>query len=137
MLGDDAFFRGIRRLYFGSRFRKAGTDDVRAAFEKESGRPLKAFFDAWIEGSGTPQAAVSWAPARDAAAPSVVVRVEQRGKLYEFPVTATLRYASGTQQDTQIVVRERVEEFTIPLSGTLKAVTLNRDGLTPLDVVRR
>jgi hypothetical protein len=137
IVGDDAFFRGVRRLYFGSRFRKAGSDDVRAAFEREGGRPLEAFFDSWIEGSGTPQVAVSWAPARDVAAPAVVVRVEQRGKLYEFPVTVTLRYASGTQQDTQIVVRERVGEFTIPLSGSLKNVTLNRDGLTPLDIVGR
>ena len=137
MVGDEAFFRGVRRLYFGSRFRKSGTDDVRAAFEKESGRPLAAFFDAWIEGSGTPQVAVSWALARDGAAPAVVVRVEQRGKIYEFPVTATVRYASGAQQDTQIVVRERVGEFTIPLSGALKSVTLNRDGLTPLDIVRK
>jgi aminopeptidase N len=29
IVGDEAFFRGIRRLYFGSRFRKAGTNDVR------------------------------------------------------------------------------------------------------------
>ena len=38
LVGDEAFFRGVRRFYFGSRFGKAGTEDVRAAFEKESGR---------------------------------------------------------------------------------------------------
>ena len=63
MIGDDAFFRGVRRLYFGSRFAKAGTDDVRAAFEKESGRDLARFFNAWIYGSGTPEVAFTWAPA--------------------------------------------------------------------------
>jgi hypothetical protein len=134
-IGDEAFFRGIRRFYFEWRFRKAGTDDVRRAFERECDRPLKAFFDEWIESSGTPQVAMNWAPARDAAAPAVVVRVEQRGRLFEFPVTVTLRYAGGTAQDTQILVHDRVAEFTLPLSGSLKNVVLNRDGLTPLDVV--
>ena len=137
VVGDEAFFRGVRRLYFASRFRKAGTSDVRQAFEKESGRSLEAFFEGWINGSGTPQAAVSWTPGRDAAAPAVTLRVEQRGKIFEFPVTATLRYATGQVQNVQVVVRDRVSEFSLPVTGDVKEVTLNRDGLTPLDIVSR
>ena len=38
MLGDDVFFRALRRFYDEHRFQKAGTDDLRAAFEKESGK---------------------------------------------------------------------------------------------------
>jgi aminopeptidase N len=137
VVGDEAFFRGIRRLYFSCRFAKAGTGDVRAAFEKESGQQLRGFFDAWINGSGTPAVAVSWALAADAAPPAVALRIDQRGKTSEFPVTATLRYANGTAEDVQVVVRERTAEFRLPLSGQLKDVVLNRDGLTPLEIVGR
>ncbi len=38
LIGDDAFFRGIRAFYAEWQFRKAGTDDLRVAMEKASGR---------------------------------------------------------------------------------------------------
>jgi hypothetical protein len=136
-IGDDAFFRGIRRLYFGARFSKVGTGDVRAAFEQESGRDLARFFGAWIGGSGTPAVAYSWSRAAGPGEPAVVLTVEQRGKDSEFPVTVTLRYAGGATEDTQIVVSKRSAEFRLPLKGDLKNLTLNRDGLTPLEIVRR
>ena len=137
MIGDDAFFRGIRRLYFGARFAKVGTDDVRAAFEKESGQDLARFFDAWIGGSGTPVVAFSWARAAGGAAPGVALRIEQRGRESEFPVTVTLRYANGAAEDRQVVVRERAAEFLLPLKGELRDITLNRDGFTPLEIAGR
>ena len=55
LVGDEAFFRGLRRFYAESRFTKAGTDDFRAAMEAESGRSLERFFERWIYGSTLPQ----------------------------------------------------------------------------------
>jgi hypothetical protein len=40
-------------------------------------------------------------------------------------------------QNVQVVVRDRVSEFSLPVTGDVKEVTLNRDGLTPLDIVSR
>ena len=54
-LGDEVFFRGLRRLYRDSRFSKIGTGDVQRAFEEESGQPLDRFFSA---GSRAPTPAV-------------------------------------------------------------------------------
>jgi hypothetical protein len=137
LIGDDAFFRGIRRLYFGARFDKVGTSDVRGAFEKESGLDLRRFFDVWIGSSGTPAVAFSWARAADAASAGVTLRVEQRARDSEFPVTVTLHYAGGAAEDTHIIVRERTAEFHLPAKEGLKRITLNRDGLTPLEIVGR
>src|SRR5438128_6153438 len=55
LVGDEAFFRGVRRFYEASRFRKAGTEELRAAMEAETGRPLARFFERWIYGSTLPQ----------------------------------------------------------------------------------
>ena len=137
MVGDEAFFRGVRRLYFGARFAKADTGDVRKAFEQESGRDLARFFDAWIGGSGTPAVAYSWSRAAGGDAAEAVLRVEQRGKQSEFPVTVTLRYADGRAEDAQVIVRERESEFRLPFKGDLKDIILNRDGFTPLEIVGR
>ena len=59
MLGDDAFFSGLRRFYDDRKFQKAGTDDLQRAFELESGRELDRFFERWIYGTGIPRLALS------------------------------------------------------------------------------
>jgi len=135
IVGDEAFFRGVRRLYFGFRFEKADTRDVREAFERESGLDLTRFFDTWIGGSGTPLVTFGWS--RPAGSPSdeALVRIEQRGKESEFPVTVTIQYTDGRAEDTQVIVRGRAAEFRVPIKGTVRDILLNRDGLTPLDIV--
>ena len=40
LVGDEAFFAGLRQFYATWQFRKAGTDDFRVAMEKASGRDL-------------------------------------------------------------------------------------------------
>jgi aminopeptidase N len=59
-LGDEQFFRGIRLYYEAHRNATASTEDLRAAFEKASGRDLKDFFARWIYGAGHPHYELSW-----------------------------------------------------------------------------
>ena len=55
LLGDEVFFRGLRRFYMDRRYQKAGTEDFERAMEAESGRVLDRFFERWIYGSGIPR----------------------------------------------------------------------------------
>ena len=48
LVGDEAFFRSLRRFYTTYRFQKAGTEDLRQVFEAETGRSLERFFEGWI-----------------------------------------------------------------------------------------
>jgi aminopeptidase N len=59
-LGDDAFFRGIRRYYESHKHATASTEDLRAALEKSSHRDLRAFFARWVYDSGHPQYELTW-----------------------------------------------------------------------------
>jgi aminopeptidase N len=59
-LGDENFFRGIRIYYEAHKNSTADTEDLRAAFEKASGRNLKDFFARWIYGTGHPNYELSW-----------------------------------------------------------------------------
>jgi aminopeptidase N len=61
MLGDDAFFRGIRGYYSAHRNSTATTEDLRAALEKASGINLRAFFRRWVYESGHPLYETKWA----------------------------------------------------------------------------
>jgi len=53
-IGEPAFERGIRDFWQARRFKTASWDDLRAAFERASGRPLGDFFAQWLERRGAP-----------------------------------------------------------------------------------
>jgi hypothetical protein len=111
LMGDDAFFAGVRRFYADWRFKKAGTDDFRAAMETAAGRDLNAFFDAWIYGSEVPVLKFS---ERVLPSGEAHVRFEHQGPVMPVPVTVRVTYASGETQDVMVAVTDRVVERTLP-----------------------
>ena len=132
LLGDDTFFGGIRRYYSEMRFRKAGTDDLIRSFEAESGRSLTAFFDRWIHEDDLPDITFryrteSGSPDRSGGR-EAVLRFEQRGKLFEVPITVTLRYRGNARETLVVPVAGEVTEVRVPLRGRLRDVEVNEDG---------
>jgi aminopeptidase N len=123
LVGDDAFFRGVRRFYSASRFRKVGTDDLRKAFEAETGRSLDRFFEQWIYGSTLPRLKVQYR----VEGAELIVHVDQIGEVFEVPLTLTLQYAGGKKTDVVIAVRDQSTDKRIPLGSALQSVAINRD----------
>jgi hypothetical protein len=137
MLGDEPFFRGLRRFYRDSRFKKVGTDDVQHAFEAESGRDLGRFFQKWILESGVPRVVFTYSVVKaDTAAPVLNVRFEQKGEIYDFPVTVRVRYPDGRTEDLIIPITERIVEQALPLKDMPRDVEVNDDDAALVDVVR-
>ena len=135
LLGDEAFFAGLRDFYQSWRFRKAGTDDLRVAMEKASGRSLARFFDTWIYGNDIPRARVAWAV--DPNAPRLDVEVDQQGDtVADFPLTVTITYANGTTEDAIVAVTDRAARQSIPLHGKVRSVDANRDGGSLVQIVK-
>ena len=131
LIGDDAFFRGLRRFYATWRFKKAGTEDVKAAFETESNRDLDAYFDRWIYGSSLPRLKFSYTTDGEA----VNVRFEQIGERFEVPVTVTLKYGTTTF-DVTVPVTEQITTQRIPITAPLRGVGVNEDGAAPIVLVK-
>ncbi len=135
MLGDDVFFRSLRRFYADRHFEKAGTADLRKAFEQESGRSLETFFDRWIMGQDLPTLSASHTISADGA--SVAVRLEQpAAHTFEFPVTVSLIYTDGSADDVMVTVDGTQVTKTLPLKKRLRSVEVNRDRITPVRVVK-
>ena len=131
LIGDQAFFRGLRRFYSTWRFKKAGTEDVKAAFELEANRDLDAYFDRWIYGSSLPRMKFSYTTEPDA----VVVRFEQIGERFEVPVTVTLKHGT-TSTDVTVPVTDQVTTLRIPTSSIVRGVGVNEDDAAPVVFVR-
>src|SRR4029077_10233417 len=133
LMGDDAFFRGLRRFYRSSRFRKVGTEDLRTAMETESGKKLDRFFEQWIYGSALPKLKVSYR----IEAGDVMLNVEQLGDVFDVPLTLTLDYGDR-KADVVVPVTDRTVEQRVKLTGTLRSVEFNKDDGTLASVdVRR
>jgi aminopeptidase N len=132
LVGDDAFFRGLRRFYRESRFKKAGTNDFRMAMERESGRPLDRFFERWIYGATLPRARFSYRVDGQ----ELVVRVEQIGELFDFPLTVTVQYADRKPVDVIVPVTEQVVEKRVPIVGTFRGADVRSDDGTLAEMVK-
>jgi len=132
LVGDDVFFRGIRRFYREARFRKVGTQDFRAAMEKESGKPLERFFDRWIYGSTLPKLKVSHRVEGN----DVVLHVEQVGEIFDVPLTLTLQYADRKPVDVLVPVTDRTVDHRTPLEGVLRGVDVSKDDGTMAEIVK-
>ena len=127
LVGDEAFFAGLRRYYNTWRFAKAGTDDFRRAVEAESGVDLGRFFEQWIYGDTVPQVTfTSRLEPRDGDS-EAVLRFEQTGEIFDFPVTVTFEYADNTTTSTLVKVTDRVVETRVPVKGRPRRIDANRD----------
>ena len=141
LIGDEAFFTGLRQFYADWRFDKAGTDDFRKAMETASKQSLERFFERWIYNSTLPQrvtltSRVEPAPAGAAGGQQLVIRLEQTGELFDMPVTVTLQYADRRPVHTTIPLTDRVVERRIPLQGTLRGLDVDASHGTLADFIK-
>ena len=136
MLRDDigvaAFERGLQRFWREQRFRVAGWNELRAAFEHEAGRSLKAFFEQWLARAGAPDLRVaevrvtevrSEPPKAGGAWRASVTLAQGRGETpYTLSVPLLVRTAQG---DTPV---------RVPLNAASRTVSVDVPG-EPLAVL--
>jgi aminopeptidase N len=116
VVGDSAFFRGIRDYHNAHRHGTALTDDLMHAVEKQHGASLQLFFDQWLRRPGYAKVTTSWT--YDAVAKRVVLDVEQSDKFgrYAFPLALDIVDADGTSHRQTVNVRaSATSRFTLPL----------------------
>ena len=129
-LGDDAFFRGVRRYLEMNAGTSVETDRFRQALEEASGVGLDGFFEQWTRRAGYPELTVSWEwmEARKLAR----VKVEQTQPSdsltpvfrFELPVRLALK-----DRDVRVTlaVDGRHAETWVPLAEKPRYVEVNDD----------
>ncbi len=113
MLGDDLFRQSLRTFYKDYRGTRASFDDVRAAFEKTSGRDLGRFFDDWVNRTGAADLAVSDVKVTGSGSKfnvTGVIRQRQSGP-YDIEVPVAVSTASGP-----VIAKVRSQSAATPFS---------------------
>lgn len=131
MLGDKAFFEGLKIYYNEHKDSTATSDDLRVALEKSAGRSLKDFFDRWIYKAGHPIYKISWATIGRAKSRLTLGQM-QTDEPFLQPVTLLVRTASGerrvvitpTGKSTEMVINASAIQSVIvdPDENILKEV---------------
>jgi aminopeptidase N len=129
-LGDEPFFRGLRRFYGSHAGGTATTEDLRRALEAEGGIDLAAFLRQWLHRPDLPDLSVAWR--WDAATREVVLEVAQAGEPYELDFD--LAFRSGEQEERRTVsvgrawqtLRVRSPDAPRPWRPTLTAGSCSR-----------
>jgi len=132
LIGEDAFFGGMRAFYQQWKFKKAGTDDFRQVMERAAGRNLERFFAMWVFGSDIPRIKFT----SHLSATEATVRFEQLGTVVDAPVTVTITYESGTVESVVVPLTEKQTEQTIPLKGRVRTITANADNAALVEIER-
>ncbi len=136
-LGDEVFRQGLQALYRQQRYRVAGFADVEAAFSGVAGRPLQAFFQQWVQRSGSPSLRVTRARVRRADGHhrlSALIEQTQPGAAYalRLPVAVQLEGEEAAWQTELMMDNKQLQ-----LSLDLPAVPLRLDIDPEFDVFRR
>ncbi|HEY0844009.1 MAG TPA: M1 family aminopeptidase [Noviherbaspirillum sp.] len=112
LIGEEAFTQGIRAFWENQRFRRASWDDLRAAFEQASGKPLREFFTQWLDRAGGPMVAIAAASMAQEAATSagpqqLLLALEQSQPAYALRVPVELVYPERSDYRWIDMARQR------------------------------
>ncbi len=113
VVGDSAFFRGVRRYYAAHVHGTALTDDLQAAMEAESGEQLGWFFDQWLRRPGFAELTIEWR--HDRASRRLTLKVRQGGRFgsYRVPLDLDLVAPDGTARRVRVDIPASAESSIV------------------------
>lgn len=100
-LGGPAFDSGLRRFWKRWKFRTAGWNHLRRAFEDASGRDLGGFFDQWLRRAGAPLLRLGPVEvARRQGGYRIVLTLAQDSPTYDLKVPVSVTTEAGERRFT-------------------------------------
>lgn len=117
-LGDEAFYAGLNRYLNDHRHTAVEVDELRMAFEDESGLDLLWFFEQWYHSAGHPILEITHE--YDTVNQTIILTVNQTQDpessppIYILPTTVSVYNESGEETQFDITIDKR--EYTIDLN---------------------
>ena len=126
IMGDEAFWAGIRSYYRAHQDGHATTADFRGEMERASGKDLRVFFDQWLTRGGLVRLDGDWT--YSAGAKSIAIRLTQRdrARLFTMPLQVGVYTAGGTTPViTTVQLSDASHEFQIAVGQRPDRVVLD------------
>ena len=126
MIGDAAFWAGIRSYYRAHQDGHATTADFRGEMERASGRDLRVFFDQWLTRGGLVRLDGDWSYRPDTGTLAIRLTQRDRARTFSLPLQVGV-YAAGSNTPTITTVQlsEASQEFQIAVGQRPDRVVLD------------
>lgn len=125
-IGDDAFWKGIRKYYRTYQYRNAVTADFKVIMEEVSNQDLDVFFGQWLFRAGHPVLDVSWTYDTKTKMINGTINQTQEGQPFDITVELGI-YSSGSTQPAieRLKVNQPTNKFSIPAATKPTQVVLD------------
>jgi len=132
LMGDGAFWSGIRAYYAAHMNANATTGDFRQAMEEASGQDFGWFFEQWLYRGGNPRLRGTWR--YDPSERAVVLELEQAidgAPVFRLPLEVGVRLnADQLPVLSEVEMTSRRQRFTIPAEAQPFDVLLDPNSRT-------
>ncbi len=138
VMGEDAFFAGLRRYVGDNAGRSVTTEDLRRSLEESSSQDLGEFFNQWFHSQGYPEIAVRWEwDGRNRQVSLSVEQTQEAGdgtpRVFKVPVDVEVRTTSGIRNHRLQLDRRR-HRFVLPCDERPTWVRFDKYGALPARV---
>lgn len=114
-LGDETFWRCVKAYLTSHANASARTSDLIAAFERASGRSLRAFFDQWVKRDGTPVLSVHYRWDTAARIATIGIRqtqlIDEEHPPFTLPLMLHFEVDGGTREE-RVTVSQLEQEWS-------------------------
>ncbi|MEN8116114.1 MAG: M1 family metallopeptidase [Bacteroidota bacterium] len=127
-LGDDVFFKGLRKYYSDFQNHTALTKDFQQVMESVSGKNLDLFFNQWLRQPGHPVLSIGISTTlKKSTYPESSVTIIQRQEdcLFHFPLEIKFTYDDGTSEIKSLEVNKKENKISVVRKS--KVVDINID----------
>jgi aminopeptidase N len=130
-LGADEFMAGLRLFWARHRYRSAGFDELRDAFETVSATSLADFFEQWLERTGAPEIRTLSAKLANDAGTELELELSQDAKSARaapFSVSLPLRIFTVTDAfDLRVKLSQAQQRLDVSAPSTPVSVQIDPD----------
>jgi aminopeptidase N len=127
LVGDSAFFGGLRRYFARYQGESALTAQLESAVEDASGRRLGWFFDQWLRRPGAPRVEVDWFWNAGRGVLELDACQTQPGEPYRLRVPVRLAGAGGKETTVVVRMEGRAATLRVPFAAAPDSVAADPD----------
>lgn len=97
LLGDEAFFDGLRNYLRDRQYDFAATRDLQSHLEASSGRSLQEYFNDYFYGEGFPKYNIKWEAKQGNKVSLLVSQTQSSNKVSFFEMTLPIVFSNGSE----------------------------------------
>ena len=125
VVGDKAFFEGLKQYLTKYQYQSAEVHQLRLVFEELTGKDLNWFFNQWFYGAGHPDIQVSYD--YNTLRKTVTVNLFQlQAGYFQFPISIDVFEGSKKTRHT-VFVDAKDASFTFPYKSQPNLIQINSD----------